>query len=749
MLLRRNIGKGYTKLLAILLSIAIIPCLLISSLAYFVSINNAKKQAVTYSTEYLNLVIDSNTIMLQQAKSIIYEMMLNFDHYSDVLRNRATTSDAFNLLTALDRKKTASQAYVKSFYFIDNRSRTLIDSHRSSIYSFNDFPDRELVDLVSKPDGLLLNDLFSRRTTGGETVASYVVRYPLTGKTLGFLVVDLDMHRFVLPPRNPAGSGGHILITNGHGQLVNSDQQPWMDRMADNPQDYVVIRSHSLENGLGYAYAIPNGQITANNRILLLSIVSICAVLILLEAVAAWFSSRRLYTPLRNLMRYIRQLIGDHDQTGTENGLGDGDEYYYLKRVITQMNMKNQDYDNAFQANGNLFKQRQLSRLLLGETTAYRAMVVPDKFRLRLPYEHFEVMVMEIGDRLAYRDKYTGLEQELMLFSVTNIAEEVLNEYGEAVSAPLDSFRVAVLLNLAQAPDNGQLEEMGRKVQEKVQHYLKMSLSIGIGTGSDRRELIRESYRQALRALSHKVYYGKGSILSAVKLPDVPAAPRKLVSWNETKERLKISLQNGAWDSVKEQLYELSRTMAYEGMTEVDLQVFYLQYTASLSELCGELSVPFEELSGGESPLNLSAGYIVSVDELNHAMIALTRKLHDKIKDTKDHIHQELIHNILQYIREHLDHDLTLETIAEKVYMHPAYLSRICKSLTGKGLGEQIVHARVERAKQLLIMSGKSVNEISLDIGYTNPRAFYRLFKEYTGQTPGEFRKYESLKKVK
>lgn len=744
---RLGLGKGYTKLLAILLCIAIIPCLLLSAIAYYISGENAKKQAVTYSMQYLNLIVESNTAMVKQAKGIIYEMMFNFDNYSDVLRNRPNSVDAFNLQLALEKKKVASEAALKSFYFVDNRSRKLYASDRSSIYDFEDVPDQNLVKLLNEPnDTLILNDLFSRKTSSGETVASYVVHYPLTGEPLGYLVVDLDLKQLVPSPENPKAAGGHLLITNKHGDLVNPDQGPWLEGITSSPGDYVVIPSRSADTGLSYQYVISKSLLTANNRILLVSIVIICAILVLLETIAAWFSSRRLYTPLRNLLHYIRQLSGD---SGTRQEEESGDEYHYLRRVITAMNLQNKDYTNTMQANGVLFKQRQLSRLLVGEPGAYLGMVVPDKMRLRLPHPHFTVMVLEAGDRADYLLKYTGLEKELMLYSVTNIVEEVLKGYGEAVSTPLDSYRVAVLINHEPQADEGVFEEMARGMQEQVMHFLKITLTVGIGTVETSRDAIPSSYEQAQRALAHKVYYGKGSILSAVKLPEGPAVPKKQISWNEMREQLKVLLQNGAWEPVREFIAALSRQSAYAGMTEVDLQIVYLQYSACLSDLCADFSVPFEELHENDEALEQNSRQIASLGELNGGMLAVTAKLHERIKSMKDHIHQELIQNILLYIRDHLDQDLTLETIAEKVYMHPAYLSRICKSLTGKSLGEQIVQARIDRAKELLSGSNKSVGDISSHIGYTNPRAFYRLFKDYTGLTPGEFRKNEGLKNVK
>lgn len=747
---RRRSNSSYAKLLGILLSIAIIPCLLISGLAYYVSIENAKKQAVTYSGQYLDLIVESHSALLQQAKGLLYELMLNYDNYSEILRLKPQSADAHNLVQALEKKKLSSDSYLKTFYFVDNRSRIVYTSADSSIYTFDDYPDTGLLNLLEQPnDTLRLNDLFPRKTGNGDQIASYVVRYPLTGPAYGYLIVDLDLSHIVNPNGDGRDYGGHLLMRNSHGDLVNLDQEAWLERVKTHPGDFVVIRDRSADAGLTYEFAIPRSRITADNRLLLLSILSICAVIVLLEAVAAWFSSKRLYTPLNNLVNYIRQLAPEQEEQEQAEPANADDEYHYVRRVVTRMNLQNTDYMKTFHANGLLFKQRQLSRLLLGETSAYRRMVVPDKLRLRFARGAFTVMVLEAGGSEEFKERRTALEQELLLYAVTNIAEELLRKECEAFSAPIDAGRAVVLINHDALYEGASFEELGRQLQEQVRHYLKLTLSIGIGGSCSSEEEIPRSYEQAQRALSHKVYYGIGSILNADKLSDAPDSQRKLVSWADIRERLKIRLQSSEWEPAREMIAELAGASAFVGMTETDLQLFYLQFTGCLSDLCAEFSVPFEELTESGGLAGLSAARIASVAELAAEMEALTLRLHERIQSTKDHIHQELIEQILHYITEHLDQDLTLEAIAEKVYMHPAYLSRICKSLTGKGLGEQIVQARVDRAKHLLSGTNKSINDISAMIGYTNPRAFYRLFKDYTGLTPGEFRKREGLKNVK
>lgn len=99
------------------------------------------------------------------------------------------------------------------------------------------------------------------------------------------------------------------------------------------------------------------------------------------------------------------------------------------------------------------------------------------------------------------------------------------------------------------------------------------------------------------------------------------------------------------------------------------------------------------------------------------------------------------LHTIHTYIREHLNEEITLTTLAEQVYLNPVYLSHIYKQLTGQKLGTYITGQRIERAKELLAEPELKINEIGYRVGYESSPHFSRTFKKVVGITPAEYRK--------
>lgn len=100
-----------------------------------------------------------------------------------------------------------------------------------------------------------------------------------------------------------------------------------------------------------------------------------------------------------------------------------------------------------------------------------------------------------------------------------------------------------------------------------------------------------------------------------------------------------------------------------------------------------------------------------------------------------------LIKQIMQEVANHLQDELTLSIIAKKVYLTPKYLSRFFKQQTGKNFIDYVHEKRIEEACRLLEQTDMAVSDIIYCCGMKSPKFFYKIFKEKTGVTPGDYRK--------
>lgn len=100
----------------------------------------------------------------------------------------------------------------------------------------------------------------------------------------------------------------------------------------------------------------------------------------------------------------------------------------------------------------------------------------------------------------------------------------------------------------------------------------------------------------------------------------------------------------------------------------------------------------------------------------------------------------ETVRKAAEYIKLHCNEDISLENIAEKVHVSPAYFSQIFKREMNVGFNDYLNGLRIERAKVLLKQPFLKINEIADIVGYRSIVHFNRTFKRYVGVTPSEFR---------
>ena len=98
------------------------------------------------------------------------------------------------------------------------------------------------------------------------------------------------------------------------------------------------------------------------------------------------------------------------------------------------------------------------------------------------------------------------------------------------------------------------------------------------------------------------------------------------------------------------------------------------------------------------------------------------------------------ITTVISYIQDNFNKDIYLEGIAETFNTSTSYLSRLLKKETSSTFSEYLNILRVNKAKELLSTTQLSIKEIYEQVGFNNRNTFIRVFKNFVGVTPSEYR---------
>lgn len=115
-----------------------------------------------------------------------------------------------------------------------------------------------------------------------------------------------------------------------------------------------------------------------------------------------------------------------------------------------------------------------------------------------------------------------------------------------------------------------------------------------------------------------------------------------------------------------------------------------------------------------------------------------------KTAEISDTGYNDIMHIIKSYIDHNYMHDITLADVAAHVSMNPDYLSRFFKKKMNTNFSGYLADFRIRKAIELLADPTLRVCDLGSMVGYKSLHHFYKVFKQYTGCTPSEYRKRET-----
>jgi two-component system response regulator YesN len=337
-----------------------------------------------------------------------------------------------------------------------------------------------------------------------------------------------------------------------------------------------------------------------------------------------------------------------------------------------------------------------------------------------------------------------SLSESLYEYAVGNIAEEIFGE-DFVLWRCKDSHDLLIFLVTLRKAENEehwpqqQFAELSVQVQYQVKTYLKGSVSVVAGrNGLFPGELV-PMYQSVLEAVRRAVGTESSIFFSVGEQPEVIEI-RSIRTLYEH-PTLPYLLEVGNWELIDNRLTAIFGELEtdWSASQEHLIEVFsYLLHAFSfiahksgkgLAELAGE---SYEKIFGGTLLRSSQA-----LREWTSVILERIRQDMDtEIRDAR----QSLILKAKEYISVHLHTDVTLPTIADHVFLHPVYLSRIFKSVTNENISDYIHKLRMDKAAYLLKNTDMKVYEITGTVGYENPQYFSKVFRKNYGQTPLEYR---------
>ncbi|MEY8357182.1 helix-turn-helix domain-containing protein [Lachnospiraceae bacterium 54-53] len=748
----------YLKLYASYILMLLMP-VLAGSIVYVQTLKVSRGQADRLNNSLMQIV--KNECDNQVKEAVRNLNRLAFDTRVQSLSNvrekygAADKFDMYALYTDLKNSNFTAESYKDVFVYFKNTETVVSTSGNMSLEMFyhlyyenenfllsdikqylSAFHFQDIIPMTSEDGGReLLFTLTSLKSDIGEPTATIGIRMDaaVLEKRIASVKWDDQMQFLILD------SEGRILNAPETGISAEEISYEELEsgeefKYRQGERDYTGLVMASDAAQWKYVLFTPEELIGQNAR----EIRKYCIIALSFCILAGFFSSHFLtnmnYNPLKALMELFRgqQKISAREKTAQEPVKGN--EYQWLEQQVLSFFKEHDIIKHSLTANQKVLRKYYLFRLLEYPLEKVGDMGGADLWTGSLNGTHNLVLLFSIEK--TGEEGQADQEAALRRFIVMNIAGEVLAEHFNAELVEIGE-QVAAIVSLPGGEHKylDSVRESAEGIRRMITDIFKFRIVILAGGIQPGPEGIQPSYLEAREAEEYISLLEADTIFYC----DIKNASKKYYYPMELEGKIVNAMKAGNGPLAVEYIGQVLRVNYYEN--NISSQMFQ----CLLYDMMGTLMKGADENGCGsyfeKEDTNLKISIKKPFEEICRQFKQVVEELcreAERLKGTGD---SRLCEKIEAYIRENYqDPDLNISQTGFHFGMTPAYISSVYKKQTGRSLLKFINSVRVEAARELL-KQGISVVGTAQTAGFRDSRTFIRVFKEYTGITPGQMKK--------
>ena len=292
-------------------------------------------------------------------------------------------------------------------------------------------------------------------------------------------------------------------------------------------------------------------------------------------------------------------------------------------------------------------------------------------------------------------------------------------DYENPVVYPYSGDLTVLLVNMR--PTDRRWDTFDALFQEMDEYFQRLEERLAGRLGHSRMFFriarLKTAVEEALEAHNDR-YYGPGREIGQ------PYGQRtERLQWLMTQAA--VRMEERSWEAAGAALGEALSYARENHADWVTLKRTSQQLCAVLEEHCGApLPDCRRRLEQAQDPEELAEG----------------AKLMLEILGRQGRKYSAAIVGALAYIDQHYPEELTLNAVADHVFLNREYLSRRFKQEVGVTFSEYLAAVRLRRAKELLETTTLRISEVAAQIGIPNVSYFSTIFRREFGRSPSEIR---------
>lgn len=377
---------------------------------------------------------------------------------------------------------------------------------------------------------------------------------------------------------------------------------------------------------------------------------------------------------------------------------------------------------------------------LTGKYESWEIELKSRDLQLDIPMDaRYAVAVLDMDPLPENETRFSRRDVSLLQFALGSIVKESLPADPCWVATDFAGCTVVVFRLSGHDEHQVGLQKINaitEKLLFTVKSRLKLSASAGISGTSGAREDMNKLYVQAVRALQNRIVLGHDL---AIPYQEEQGKEPGLTLQPNLEKALEIALETGDGDKALETLTALWNGEMAKARTVEDIHEHILYFTSLFVRMIQKQGWPVREVAGEDFVYFQNHRELAAKEQILSWLQRTIRSYLSYASQRRRSTSHGTVKAILSLVETEIDQEMTLHTVADRLYVNSSYLSRLFKQETGKAFSTYVMERKMERAKSIL-QEGARVYDAAAAVGYRDVSYFTRVFRKYWGVTPGEVR---------
>ncbi|WP_243735137.1 helix-turn-helix domain-containing protein [Paenibacillus turpanensis] len=453
-------------------------------------------------------------------------------------------------------------------------------------------------------------------------------------------------------------------------------------------------------------------------------ILGICLLAILIGIVLSRIWARANYSPVKRLVGKIKDL-SDPSLSHVTN------EYRLIDTAFVKLNDKVNNLEETLQANSTVIRQNIVLNMLRNQYSSEELAEELPLLGVPREYKHSCCMLLNTSEAL---DRLNSWDMQAAVYGVISHLEAASMPDVHLLAEELPDKNIVIIVCAKHAGD-AILDELSRYVLSEGRRQFNLDFQISWGSWVQDMLHAHRSYSEAQILMKYSYFLPELTILNDRRLLDrensLDEIPQAVLA--RFREKLPSRQLQEIVMAVDQLVMEIR-----EGMYPADYCHFVLSNTVFVYSDYLK-SVRYKHPTQDHLDLYNQYIKITHISRFRDWLIDSLTTFIDQMDKRQSDRASTTIEAAKQYIDDHLSEDLSLNIVAEQVFISPKYLSKLFKEELGITYTEYVTNQRMAKAKALISNNKLTIEQIAISVGYGTAAYFIKKFKEMHGCTPRDY----------